>query len=159
MSLKPSLIALALALGLQACTSLPEGSAGRDNLVAEASGISLSPAALSTAVVDASGKRAVYAAPLDALQAGDTAGYLTLLAAMPEAEREEDRFLNAYLALDRAAAGDMAGARNYLGITGDAAADFDQPGFYLWIDAWLMALEGNLEGAINRHREVAGGMP
>ena len=93
------------------------------------------------------------------MRAGDTAGYLTLIAAMSETERDDDRFLDAYLALDRAADNDMAGARAYLGITGNEADDFEQPGFYLWIDSWLMALEGDLDGAINRHREVAGGMP
>lgn len=159
MPLKPSLIALVFALGMSACTSMPIGSSGSAALAAENSATPLSPAALATAVQASKGKRASYADPVDALKAGDTAGYLTLLAAMPDAERAEDRFLNAYLALDRAAANDMAGARGYLGITGDAAADFDQPGFYLWIDSWLMALEGDLEGAINRHREVAGGMP
>lgn len=159
MPLKPSLIALVLALGLSACSSLPTSGAGTATLGAEAAATPLSPAALQTAVKTGTGQRASYPDPVDALKAGDTAGYITLLAAMTEAEREEDRFLNAYLALDRAAANDMAGARAYLGITGDVAADFDQPGFYLWIDSWLMALEGDLEGAINRHREVAGGMP
>lgn len=159
MTLKPSLIALVLALGLSACASLPMGSAGSAALAAEASATPLSPAALATAVKSGNGQRASYADPVDALKAGDTAGYMTLLAAMSESVRAEDRFLNAYLALDRAAANDMTGARAYLGITGDVTADFDQPGFYLWIDSWLMALEGDLEGAIDRHREVAGGMP
>ncbi len=159
MPLKPSLFALILALGISACTSLPGGAAETATLEAEASVSALSPAALATAVKTDAGARAIYAAPVDALKAGDTAGYLTLLAAMPEEERGDDRFIDAYLALDRASARDMVGARSYLGITGDAAADFDQPGFYLWIDAWLLALEGDLEGAINRHREVAGGMP
>jgi len=159
MPLKPSLIALVLALGLSACTSLTTGGAGPAALAAEASATPLSPAALATAVKSGKGQRASYADPVDALKAGDTAGYMTLLAAMPESVRAKDRFINAYLALDRAADNDIAGARAFLSITGDAEADFDQPGFYLWIDAWLMALEGNLEGAINRHREVAGGMP
>ena len=96
---------------------------------------------------------------MDALKAGDTAGYLTLLAAMSDSVRAEDTFPERLPRAGPGAANDMAGARAYLGITGDAAADFDQPGFYLWIDSWLMALEGDLEGAINRHREVAGGMP
>ncbi|MEX1250442.1 MAG: hypothetical protein WEA77_04515, partial [Hyphomonas sp.] len=159
MPLKPSLFALLLAFGMTACASLPGTNAGVAGLEAETSARTLSPAALATAVTTDTGARAVYAAQGDALKAGDTAGYLTLLAAMDETERGSDRFLNAYLALDRAAALDMVGARQYLGITGDAAADFDQPGFYLWIDAWLLAMEGDLDGAINRHREVAGGMP
>ncbi len=159
MPLKPSLFALVLAFGMTACASLPGANAGVAGLEAETSAMPLSQAALATAVTTDTGARAVYATQEDALKAGDTAGYLTLLAAMDETERGSDRFLNAYLALDRAADRDMVGARQYLGITGDAAADFEQPGFYLWIDAWLLALEGDLDGAINRHREVAGGMP
>ncbi|MFN7163841.1 MAG: tetratricopeptide repeat protein [Hyphomonas sp.] len=128
-------------------------------LTTEAAEAPLSAAALATAVRDANGARVRYATPIDALKAGDTAGYLTLLAAQSETQRGDDRFLNAYLALDRAAANDMAAARTYLGLKGDIADDFEQPGFYLWLDAWLLAMEGDFEGAINRHREVAGGMP
>ena len=159
MPLKPSLIALAFLLGTSACASLPSSNVAPSQLGAETAGPPLSPAALATAIRQPNGVRAIYATPVDALKAGDTAGYLTLLAAESEEARGDDRFLNAYLAIDRAAAGDMAGARAYLGLTGDAADDFEQPGFYLWIDSWLTALEGDLEGAINRHREVAGGMP
>jgi len=159
MPLKPSLIALAFLLGTSACTSLPSSKAAPSELAAETAGPALSSAALATAIRQPNGLRVIYATPVEALQAGDTAGYLSLLAAETEEERGDDRFLNAYLAIDRAAAGDMAGARAYLGLTGDAADDFEQPGFYLWIDSWLTALEGDLEGAINRHREVAGGMP
>ena len=159
MHLKPSLLALAFLMGTSACTSLPAGQLSAAALAAEAESANLSSAALATAVRDSSGIRATYADPIDALKAGDTAGYLTLLAAMPEDVRDNDRFFNAYLALDRATAGDMPAARAFLGITGNTADDFEKPGFYLWIDAWLIALEGDLEGAINRHREVAGGMP
>lgn len=159
MPLKPSLFALAFVLGLSACSSLPQLTQSPAEFVEKDGSTPLSPAALATAVREDNGLRAKYASKVDALQAGDTAGYLTLLAAMPVEERENDRFANAYLALDRAADGDMAGARSYLGLTGNPGDDFERPGFYLWIDAWLMALEGDLEGAINRHREVAGGMP
>lgn len=159
MPLKPSLIALAFLLGTSACAIGPSNQAAPSGLAAETAGPPLSPAALATAVRQLDGLRTTYATPVNALKAGDTAGYLTLLAAQSEEARGDDRFLNAYLAIDRAAAGDMAGARARLGLTGDAADDFEQPGFYLWIDSWLIALEGDLEGAINRHREVAGGMP
>ena len=147
--------ALAVAFALTGCATAPAAPAAE----VAAAGMPLSPAALATAVKSRSGSKTIYAAPLDALKAGDTAGYLTLLGAMTETQREEDRFYNAYLALDRAAAGDTAGARAYLGLTGEAADDFEAPGFYLWLDSWLMALDGDLDGAINRHREVASGMP
>lgn len=156
---KPLLFASVLVMALAGCTGLPGGSAPPASTESALPAVILSPAAAATTVVTEDGKPADYATPLDALKAGDTAGYLTLLARMPESERAEDKFNNAYLALDRASAGDMPGARGYLGLTGDEAADQEQPGFYLWIDAWLMALEGDLGGAINRHREVAGGMP
>ncbi|MFN3913295.1 tetratricopeptide repeat protein [Hyphomonas sp.] len=159
MTPKPLLFASVLVLTLAGCTGLPGGSAPPASTEIVLPAVTLSPAAAATAVITEDGKPADYATPLDALKAGDTAGYLTLLARMPERERAEDKFNNAYLALDRASAGDMPGARGYLGLTGDEAADQEQPGFYLWIDAWLMALEGDLGGAINRHREVAGGMP
>ncbi len=159
MTPKPLLFASVLVLALAGCAGLPGASAPPANTESVLPAVTLSPAAAATAVITEDGKPADYATPLDALKAGDTAGYLTLLARMPERERAEDKFNNAYLALDRASAGDMPGARGYLGLTGDEAADQEQPGFYLWIDAWLLALEGDLGGAINRHREVAGGMP
>lgn len=159
MSSKPLLFASVLALALTACTAVPGGAAPASSTESAQVAVRLSPAARTTAVFKADGNQATYDTPLDALKAGDTAGYLTLLARMPTEERAEDKFANAYLALDRASAGDMAAARAYLGLTGDETSDIEQPGFYLWIDAWLKALEGDLDGAINRHREVAGGMP
>ncbi len=119
----------------------------------------LSSAAMATAVRDADGAAATYATAEEAIGAGDAAGLLTLLAAMPYEERENDTFANSYLALDRAAARDFAGARAYLGLTGDPETEADLPGFYLWLDAWLIALEGNGDAAIERHRDVAGSMP
>lgn len=159
MSPKLSLIASGLVLALAACTGVPNGSVPPAATESAEPALALSPAARAAMAFDAAGLPAAYETPLQALEAGDSAGYLTLLAQMPESERADDKFLNAYLALDRAAAGDMAGARGFLGLTGNETTDLEQPGFYLWIDAWLLALEGDLEGAINRHREVAGGMP
>jgi len=159
-SRKLALAASTLALALSACAGLP-AMRSADVMIAEtqASGIVLSRAALATAVRSADGSPARYAELPDALKAGDMAGYLTLLAGMSEAQRDEDRFYNAYLALDRAAADDTAGARALLGLTDGAAGNADAPGFYLWLDSWLMALDGDLDGAIDRHREVASGMP
>jgi tetratricopeptide (TPR) repeat protein len=118
-----------------------------------------SDAARSMAITADTGTAANYASAEDAIRAGDTAGLLTFLSALPEEERSTDNFANAYLALDRAADGDFASARSYLGITGDPAIEEDLPGFYLWLDAWFIALEGDADGAINRHRDVAGSMP
>lgn len=154
MSFKHSVVASGFLLALMGCTSLPAGWARLTEAAADTAQPKLSKQANSTAI-----RGARYALPSEALKAGDTAGFLKLIADLSATERAEDRFLDAYLALDRAAANDMKGARAYLGLTGDEAADLEQPGFYLWLDAWLLALEGKTDEAIDRHREVAGGMP
>ncbi|MBY9067727.1 tetratricopeptide repeat protein [Hyphomonas sp. WL0036] len=157
--------ALALTLSAAACTSVPQLTLPdkKAALAAEAepakAAAPLSDVALTTIVAGPDGNAAVYASPEDAIRAGDTAGLLTYLAAMPESERADHNFWNAYLALDRAADGDFPGARAYLGITPDAADDDETPGFYLWLDAWFLALEGRPDEAVDRHRDVAGSMP
>lgn len=159
-------LACLLAFSATACSSVPHFAAppqsgaepAADTAIIPAS-VQLSDNAQVTALPDESGETATYPAAEDAIRAGDTAGLLTVLAAMPQDERQTDNFANAYLALDRAAAGDFAGARTYLGITGDPEAEADLPGFYLWLDAWFIALEGDAAGAIERHRDVAGSMP
>lgn len=155
------ILAVLLALSPAACANIPHlALPQQDEAAADTSTpLRLSAAAQATAVRDVAGLPAAYASAEDAIGAGDAAGLLTLLAAMPEDERDLDNFANAYLALDRAADGDFAGARSYLGLTGDPETEADLPGFYLWLDAWLIALEGNGEAAIERHRDVAGSMP
>ena len=155
------ILAVVLALSPAACTNIPHlAPPQQDDAAAPINAPTrLSGAAQATAVRDPAGAPVAYASAEDAISKGDTAGLLTLLAAMPEDEREFDNFANAYLALDRAADGDFAGARSYLGLTGDPEAEADLPGFYLWLDAWLMALEGDGDAAIDRHRDVAGSMP
>ena len=155
------LLAVVLALSPAACANIPHLALPQQEEAAAdtRAPLRLSAAAQATAVRDAGGLPATYASAEDAIGAGDAAGLLTLLAAMPQDERDLDNFANAYLALDRAADGDFAGARSYLGLTGDPETEADLPGFYLWLDAWLIALEGNGEAAIERHRDVAGSMP
>lgn len=155
------ILAVLLALSPAACANIPHlALPQQDEAAADTSApLRLSAAAQATAVRDAAGLPAAYASAEDAIGAGDAAGLLTLLAAMPQDQRDLDNFANAYLALDRAADGDFAGARSYLGLTGDPETEADLPGFYLWLDAWLIALEGNGEAAIERHRDVAGSMP
>lgn len=155
------ILAVVLALSPAACANIPHlALPQQEEAAADTSApLRLSAAAQATAVRDAAGAPATYASAEDAIGAGDAAGLLTLLATMPQDERDLDNFANAYLALDRAADGDFAGARSYLGLTGDPETEADLPGFYLWLDAWLIALEGNGEAAIERHRDVAGSMP
>ena len=158
-------LASILALSATACSSVPHLAMPQTTRAPAASALTLpvsaglSESAKVTALPGESGQAATYAAAEDAIRAGDTAGLLTVLAAMPEDERETDNFANAFLALDRAAAGDFSGARSYLGITGDPETEEDLPGFYLWLDAWFIALEGDADAAIERHRDVAGSMP
>lgn len=152
--------ALATILALSpACASPPGSPLAPAQENPASGGIRLSNAALETAVRDETGRSASYVSADAAIRAGDTAGLLAFLAHQPESERETDNFANAYLALDRAADGDFAAARARLGLTGSLADDDDLPGFYLWLDAWFLALEGKGEEAIDRHRDVAGSMP
>ena len=158
-------LAVILTLSATACASVPQ-LAMPQGVQAQApeatvlpTAIGLSAGAEVTALPGESGKAATYAAAEDAIRAGDTAGFLTVLAAMPEDERKSDNFASAFLALDRAADADFTAARTYLGITGDEAIEAELPGFYLWLDAWFIALEGDASGAIERHRDVAGSMP
>ena len=159
LSLKPSLFVSAIALALSACTTASGSADAPAPAVAEETGPALSPAAQATAVRRPDGSRASYTSALDALKAGDTAGYLTQLSLLPEGVRTQDRFNTAYLALDRAAAGDTAGARALLGIGADEADNFTVPDFFLWMDAWFLAMDGDLPAAIERHRKHSSGMP
>lgn len=159
-------LASLFAVTVAACASVPASPAGLqagDTAMPEVDlapvSIDLSTGAQTTALPGESGEPAIYAGAEDAIRAGDTAGFLTVLASMPEDERQADNFANAYLAIDRAADADFAAARSYLGITGDMETEAELPGFYLWLDAWFIALEGDADGAIERHRDVAGSMP
>lgn len=149
-------IACLLAVSQSGCTSVMQALPHtQTESEAPAPEIRLSPAARATGIADVSS----YTAPDDALRAGDTAAFLTLLAQMPARQRAHNGFYDAFLALDRAAEGDFAAARAYLDLTGDDQIDEDLPGFFLWLDAWFIALEGEAGAAIERHREVAGTMP
>lgn len=122
----------------------------------------LSEQALSTAVVGAKGKPvgiAAYEAGDDALEAGDVAAFLTLLSKRYAADDELMPMEYLYLALDRAAADDGAGARDIFeeaAAKGVVASDSQLTAF---VDAWLLAIEGKHDAAIDRHRSAKGGMP
>ncbi|OZB14694.1 MAG: hypothetical protein B7X53_13255 [Hyphomonas sp. 34-62-18] len=116
----------------------------------------LSSAAMATAVRDADGAAATYATAEEAIGAGDAAGLLTLLAAMPYEERENDTFANSYLALDRAAARDFAGARAYLGLTGDPETEADLRAGGQWRRCHRAAQRRCRQHARHHRRPVAG---
>lgn len=158
-------LASILALSAAACASVPQPGMPETRADAVAgpllppTPVQFSAGANVTALPGDGASVATYASAEEAIRAGDTAGFLTVLAGMAEEDRNTDNFANAYLAIDQAAAGDFAGARTYLGITGDPDIEADLPGFHLWLDAWFIALEGDADAAIERHRDVAGSMP
>ena len=84
---------------------------------------------------------AAYGEPGDALRAGDMAAYLQILADMPADARDDHPMYTAYLALDRAAAGDTDGARQML-VAADKDRGEGKSSFFIFIDAWLLAIEG-----------------
>lgn len=122
--------------------------------------IPLSEGALALAVMAPDGAPRRYSSAETAVRAGDAAGLLRHLYQLPEDHRDRDGLNKAYMALDRAAGGDLDAARARLGIdTSEDVPDINIPGFYVWMDAWFMAMEGNPAGAITRHRDVADSMP
>ncbi|MGH1421446.1 MAG: tetratricopeptide repeat protein [Hyphomonas sp.] len=154
--LSSAFIAISLVVTGCASTGGPGSPAFTESIAQEAG---LSRAAAATAVYDSSGALMSYEAPEDALKAGDTFGYLKKLKALGKDEVANDQILSAYLAIDRAAAGDLDAARRELGF----GAEGDDPevtsDFYVFLNAWFYALEGKPEMAIQQHRNVASGMP
>ncbi len=160
MHLKPALAALMVAT-LALPFAAPAFAEQKTKVASERPALALSKAALATAVKDKSGKAVgvgAYEAPADALLAGDMAAFLLMLDKLDPAERDENPMFVAYLALDRAAAGDVPGAREKLKTSGLSGDDGEAP-FYVFIDAWLMAMEGKTAEATERHREASSGMP
>ncbi len=123
----------------------------------------LSEAARTTAVVDDDGRpvgKSAYPGGLeDAVKAGDTAAYLQMLHDLPQAERDDNLYADAFLAIDRAAAGDLTAARNLIGIDKEDPFTPEQSGFHLWLSSWFLALEGREDEALETHRRIAEGMP
>ncbi|MCA8900479.1 MAG: tetratricopeptide repeat protein [Hyphomonas sp.] len=155
--------ALALSTALGACASAPFGSAASiDTAAVEDAYSGVSGAARSTAVVDLSGKPvgiSAYPAPIDAVKAGDMAAFLTMTRNMDVEDRSESPLLDAFLILDKAASGDLEGARTELADSSIAGDEEGETGLYAYLDAWLLAMEGREADAIKRHRGAAGSMP
>ncbi len=160
MRLKPALVALIVASGSLALAPLTIAET-KAAVRAEKQPLKLSKSALATAVKDAKGKAVgakAYADPADALKAGDMAAYLQILADLPADEREDNPMYTAYLALDRAAAGDTEGARAMLKDADKDRGD-GESSFFIFIDAWLLAIEGKSKEAVERQRTVSADMP
>tara|TARA_R110002051_G_scaffold23801_1_gene59660 strand:+ start:4179 stop:6116 length:1938 start_codon:yes stop_codon:yes gene_type:complete len=171
MRLKNSVAASALALStcltvsLGACTSAPVATVvenqPEDIAIAETYS-ALSQAARDTSVLDARGKPVgpdAYAVPSDAVKAGDMAAFITMTRNLDMEDRDASPLFDAFIALDEAAAGKFEDARQTLADASARSGEAGETSFYIYLDAWLLALEGDADEAINRHRGAAGGMP
>ena len=156
---------LSLSASVSACASSPETSPVplvEQSVEAPVSVPGLSAAASATAVLDENRMPvgvSAYPAPVDAVKAGDTAAFLLMTKDLDAEDRAANPLFDAFLAIDRAADGDTAGARDALNIgTGDDYAE-SESGFYVFLDAWLLAMDGDAEAAIQRHRTASPDMP
>jgi tetratricopeptide (TPR) repeat protein len=159
---KLALVAMVF-LGVGAVSAAPAMAETRKAERAEKQGPGLSKAARATAVTEVSGKAVgikAYAERTDAVKAGDMAAFLQMVEALPAKERHENPMYAAFLALDRAAAGDTAGARVILQTANKANNTADgESTFFTFLDSWLLALEGKTDAALDLHRKVAEDMP
>lgn len=163
MRFKPALAAsaLATALLLAGCASVssrqvPDASA---SVYADTD---LSDAARSTAVMGRDDRPvgiAAYPAPIDAVKAGDMAAFLIMTRGLALEDRESNPLFNAFLAIDRAAANDTAGARVILNLHEPGEKTGSQSQFYAYLDAWFLAMDGPADAALERHRGASSGMP
>ncbi|MEZ5997801.1 MAG: hypothetical protein R3B98_03800 [Hyphomonas sp.] len=155
-------VSVSLSASLGACASAPAGIAQKtDQAAVDETYAGLSGAAKATAVIGRDGKPvgvSAYPAPVDAVKAGDMAAFLTMTRNLDADDRAGSPLLDAFLVLDKAAGGDLEGARAELAQTGGSNED-GETGFYTYLDAWLLALEGKEAEAIKRHRAAAGSMP
>ena len=139
MRFKPVLAAsaLSIALSLAGCASTePAQIVDATALAYEEAG--LSAAARSTAVIGANGKPvgiSAYPAPIDAVKAGDMAAFLLMTQGLAPEDKESNPLFNAFLAIDRAAAGDTAGARVILDIRDGADETTSRSRLYGYLDA------------------------
>ncbi|MEQ9434338.1 hypothetical protein [Hyphomonas sp.] len=163
MRLKPVLAASALTitLALAGCASLASGQVAdvSESIYADAD---LSDAARSTAVMGADGTPvgiSAYPAPIDAIKAGDMAAFLIMTRGLALEDRDSNPLFNAFLAIDRAAANDTTGARAILNIHDAGDETGSQSQFYAYLDAWFLAMDGQADAALERHRGASSGMP
>jgi tetratricopeptide (TPR) repeat protein len=158
-------LSLSLSLSLGACAAAPAAALvetqPEDIEIAETYSV-LSDAARATSVLDARGKPVgpdAYAVPSDAVKAGDMAAFLTLTRNLDMEDRDASPLFDAFIALDEAAAGRIEEARQTLADASARSGETGETSFYIYLDAWLLAMDGKADEAINRHRGAASGMP
>jgi tetratricopeptide (TPR) repeat protein len=158
-------LSLSLSVSLGACAAAPVATVAanqaEDNEIAETYAV-LSDAARATSVLDASGKPVgpdAYAVPSEAVKAGDMAAFITMTRNLDMEDRDASPLFDAFIALDEAAAGRVEEARQTLADASARSGEDGETSFYIYLDAWLLAMEGKADEAINRHRGAASGMP
>lgn len=162
LSLAASVLTLSFLLGACATDPAPAAQDMQVETAAAASQLALSAAARATAVIGADGQPvgvSAYPTPLDAVKAGDMAAFLQMTSELTQEDRDSSPLFDAFLALDRAADGDIETARNILKTSDSQSEEEGETGFFAFLDAWLLAMEGKPDAAIERHRSAAGSMP
>ena len=119
----------------------------------------VSDVAMATAVLGADGEPvgvAAYEVPIDAIKAGDMAAFITMVRMADGEEAGPEGLTGVILAVDEIAAGNYSAART-------ALSDEQQTPFARsladFVDAWIYALEGDLETAVEVHRDMDAGLP
>ncbi|MEL6387387.1 MAG: tetratricopeptide repeat protein [Pseudomonadota bacterium] len=132
----------------------------RPAIVAALSGAyDVSDAALATAVRGPEGLPVgiqAYPTPRAAIEAGDMAAFVSLMRLAVEVGEAPDGIGAFVLAIDRVADGDFSAARSLL------ADDNDTPlGLQLQVftEAWLLAMDADMSGAISTQRKASSGLP
>lgn len=119
----------------------------------------ISSAAMATAVLGEDGRPVgllAYDTPADALKAGDTAAFIAAVKLSRMADDEKDAYGAMILALDAAADNDIDAARAALA----SASNEDGNSATLdYIEAWLTALDGESDAAIDKHRAADNHLP
>ncbi|MEM1152168.1 MAG: hypothetical protein AAGI03_16765, partial [Pseudomonadota bacterium] len=101
---------------------------------------------------------AAYGVPIDAVKAGDMAAFISMVR-MADGDAElagPQGIANIVLAIDAVAAGDYASARAALEKSG---AEAYSSAIVDFIDAWIYALEGDLDAAVDTHRDIDDDLP
>ncbi len=119
----------------------------------------VSPAAMATAVRGPDGKPvglAAYDRPLEAIRVGDIAAFIAMVRLAGGGEEDLGGVGAVILAVDRIADEDNDAARALL--DAGRGSDYGDP-IIDFVDAWIHALEGEAEKAIEAHRAADAGLP
>ena len=158
-------MSLSLSVSLGACAAAPAAGLGQvtvDAAAVDQAYAGLSDAAKATAVVGTDGKPVgvdAYPAPVDAVKAGDMAAFLTMTHELENEDKGASPLFDAFIALDQAAGGNVELARQTLADAGARSGEEGETSFYIYLDAWFLAMEGKADEALKRHRGAAAGMP